>query len=177
MDSFIIGDHMLMADSLVVENHRQYCRDATNLDFANLEGVWVPHEQFNKYMNALREKVGAVGPRIIGRQVAGVIEKVFGSMTKAGNVQKAFMMIPEMYKENNTGSECGEYNVEKLDPNFIRVVTTSPLDEGFHIGVGEGVIRFFVGVVTKTEAVETRAIDGRSVFEYTFMGGAGRKLG
>lgn len=176
MDSFIIGDHMLMADSLVVANHREHCRNATNLDFTNLEGNWVPHEEFNKYMNALREKVGAIGPRIVGRQVAGVVDKVFGSLTKAGNVKEAFMMIPDIYKENNTGSECGEYKVDKLETNFIRVITTSPLDEGFHIGVGEGFIRFFVGIVTKTEAKETRSINGRSVFEYSFMGGAGRKF-
>jgi len=166
MDAYIIGEHMLMADSLVTPNNRDVCRKATSLDFSKLEGAWIPHEEYNKYMDALRKKVGDFGPNLIGKQIPKVVDKIFGMFSAVDTVYEAFEVMAKGYKDNNKGTDAGEYTVEKVEPGFARIVTMSPLDEGFHLGVGEGLIRFYIGMVTRAEAVETMEKNGRAVFEY-----------
>ncbi|MCK5744010.1 MAG: hypothetical protein KAH30_04675 [Caldisericia bacterium] len=166
MDSYIRGELMLMADALVAERNREFCRGNTNLDFLTLEGNWVEHREFNNYMQALRQKVGFIGPRLVGKQIAKTLDKLFGSLTKAADVIEAFDTIPEIYKENNKGMDSGKYLIERLEDGFIKVVSTSPLDEGFHLGVGEGFIRFYNKMVTRVEMTESMNTHSRTVFEY-----------
>jgi len=166
MDSYIRGEHMLMADALVAERNREFCRSNTNLDFLALEGNWVEHREFNNYMQALRQKVGFIGPRLIGKHVAGVVDKLFGILTKSKDVTEAFKLIPVTHNDNNKGVDCGKYIIDTLEDGFIRVISTSPLDEGFHLGVGEGFIRFYNKMVTRVAMTESMNTHSRTVFEY-----------
>ncbi len=166
MDAYIKGELLMMADSLVAPTNRDFCRSNASIDFTMLENSWVPHKEFNNYMAALRQKVGQIGPRLVGKQIAKTLDGMTGALTKAEYVVKAFTIITEMYKENNKGADVDEYKIETLQNGFIRVVTRSPLDEGFHIGVGEGFIRFYNKLLTRADLVENMAIHGRTVFEY-----------
>ena len=94
-------------------------------------------------MQALRQKVGFIGPRLVGKQVGGIVDKLFGSLSQAGNVANLLSGWSQVYADNNKGADCGELHIENLTENSVDVVTTSPLDEGFHLGVGEGFIRFY----------------------------------
>jgi len=166
MESYIKGEFMLMADALVAERNREFCRSNTNLDFLALEGNWVEHKEFNNYMQALRKKVGFIGPKIVGLQIGKTIDKLFGSLTQAGTVENILNGWSKVYSDNNTGSDSGELHIEKLTSNSVSIITTSPLDEGFHLGVGEGFIRFYNKMITRVKIAESMATNSRTVFEY-----------
>ncbi len=166
MDSYIRGEHMLMADSLTAEMYRQYCRDNTSLDFTKLEGSWVPHMEFNNYMQALRQKAGHIGPRIVGRQIGPTVEKLFGSLSKAGSVENMLHAWTNIYAENNKGKNSGKLGIEDLTNNSVYVITTSPLDEGFHLGVGEGFIRFYNKFIQTAELKESMITSSRTALYY-----------
>ncbi len=166
MESYIRGEHMLMADALVAERNREFCRGNTGLDFLALEGNWVQHREFNNYMQALRKKVGFIGPKIVGLQIGKTVDGLFGSLTQAGTVENILNGWTKIYSDNNKGSNSGELHIENLTATSVSVITTSPLDEGFHLGVGEGFIRFYNKMVTRAKMIESMATHDKTVFEY-----------
>lgn len=166
MEAFIKGEYVMMMDSLVLSTHREYCRSKTNIDFSDLRDKWINHDEFNKYMTALREKAGEIGPKIIGTKIAGKIDELFKTFSQIPDLATALRATSEAYKMSNTGPDAGEYIIDKVEEGYAKIITNSPLDEGFHVGVGEGIIRFYRKTVYLSQISERRAISGRTVFEY-----------
>ena len=170
VNSEIKGEFVLMMDGLVRDYHKDSCRKASGLDFSNLAGSWVPQDAFNAYVKELRQHTGEFGPYIVGTRVIKTVNQLAPIKDDFPTLKDIVTNWDKVYLANNRGPDVGEYNVVEFDEEKGIAVAhvTSPLDEGFHMGVLEGAIRFYSIKLVKSEAVEKIAETGRSVFRYTW---------
>lgn len=165
----ILSDFVLMMDSLVQEAYKDYCRQASGLDFSKLaKGTWVDQEAFNKYMAAVKERGSIQGARLVGTKVVPKLQELFKIFDGMPNLESTRESFAKSYSNSNRGSDAGYFEVSEIDEHSATVITTSKLDPDFHIGVFEGGARLFKKWVTKSEIVETLEKNGRYVFKYTF---------
>ncbi len=164
----IKGEYVMMMDSLVSPAMQSLCREKSGIDFSNLEGQWIPAENFNKYIEALRGRTGDQGPYIVGTRIAETINKIFGVWDQIPTLEEASKAIPQMYLESNRGPDIGTYEITEIGEGHATVVTSGQLDEGFHIGVYAGLVRVYARRMARSETVERMATHGRSVFKYTW---------
>jgi|GEM_PF-1858932 len=169
-NSEIKGEFVLMMDELVQAVFRKDCRKASGLDFANLAGTWVPQSAFNAYIDKLREHTEEFGPYIIGTKIIEMIDSMAPIKNDFPTLKDIVTNWDKVYLANNRGADAGEYNVVEFDEEKGLAVAhvTSPLDEGFHMGVLEGAIRFYLRRKPKSEIVEKISDTGKSVFRYTW---------
>lgn len=165
----ILSDFILMMDSLVQEAYKDYCRQASGIDFSKLaKGTWVDQDVFNKYMTAVKEKGSIQGARLVGTRVVTKLQeltKIFDGSPKLEDTKECFA---KAYLNSNRGADVGYYDVAEVKDHEATVITTSKLDPDFHLGVFEGCARLYKKWVTKSEIVETLEKNGRYVFKYTF---------
>lgn len=168
--SEIKGEFVLMMDGLVRDYHRDSCREASRLDFDDIKGKWVPQDAFNAYVEKLRQHTGEFGPYIVGTRIVKTINQLMPLKEDVPTLKDFATNLDKIYLANNRGADVGEYNVVEFDEEQGVAVAhvTSPLDEGFHMGVLEGAIRFYANKLVRSEAVEKIAETGKSVFRYTW---------
>jgi hypothetical protein len=168
VDAKIRGSLLAMADSLVAPNNRKHCREAVDIDVTKLSpNDFIPVETFNKYMRALKRRTGKWGPKLIGSRIIPTIYKMglAGYLDESETIEEAMIAERKIFTDHNIGPDAGYYKLVYIDDNIAKVETTSHLLPEFHMGVGEGTIRFFDkmarGEITKT-------MDEYGVYEFTF---------
>ncbi len=171
MDAYIRGEIFLMVDSVVGTQNKSFCRSNTNVDFNDLVGKWVSHQEFNKYFDALTKKAGNIGPQIAGRQAGVALSQNVPELAESNDPKVGFKPIPQFYKENNKGNDSGEFIIDELNDGFMKLTFTGNINERFHLGLLEGLLRFYKKVITKAEITQTYAKDGKSVFEVSWKDG------
>lgn len=164
----IKGEYVKAMDSLVNPAVQGYCREKSGIDVNNLDGQWVPAEQFNAYIEALRERTGETGPYIVGTRIIETMNKIFGVWNNIKTLEDANEVKPRMYLESNRGTDAGYYQIPECGDNHATIITTSPLDEGFHLGVYVGLIRMYKKRMAKGTIEERMATHGRTVYKYTW---------
>lgn len=164
----IKGEYVMMMDSLVNSAVRQICREASGLDFDNLEGQWVPQDSFNAYLEKLRERVGEQGPYIVGTRIPGQVDKLMGLRKNFPTLQDVVLNWGDIYLANNRGENVGYYKVKEYREGEITAEVTSLLDEGFHLGVLAGAVKLYTNRLVNSDIVQSIKDTGMSVYKYTW---------
>ncbi len=162
------GEYVMMMDSLVNPAVRPICREASGIDFDNLEGQWVSIESFNKYIEKLRERAGDQGPYIVGTRTIGVAAEMFGAYEGIDDLGQAAQITIGMYDQSTRGDDKGHIKVLEISDNKIVLESTSKLDGGYGSAVFAGLIRMYTNRIAKTEITENLDEHGRYVFEYNW---------
>ncbi|MEZ4813075.1 MAG: hypothetical protein R2883_06290 [Caldisericia bacterium] len=171
MDAYIKGEIVMIVDSVVGAQNKSFCRSSTNVDFNDLVGKWVSHDEFNRYFDALEKKAGNIGPQVAGRQAGITLSQNMPELAESNDPRDGFRPIPQFFEENNKGNDRGEFIINELTSDFMKLTFTGKVNERFHLGLFEGLLRFYKKVVVRAEITETYEKDGRSVFEVSWKDG------
>ncbi|HOO97538.1 MAG TPA: hypothetical protein PKV16_07270 [Caldisericia bacterium] len=164
----IMGIVLKMADRMTSDAHKSYCREKAGIDPSSIsDDSWVPIDTFNKYMAALAEKTSKWGPKTVGISTVAELSKSTGFLDYMVDFKEALANLKDVYSAYNKGTDIGVYYLSYIDDSTVKIETTSILNPSFHIGVAEGVMKYFGKMPKRSDITATLENDGKYVFEYT----------
>jgi len=160
------ADYLLMYDGMVDARTKLICREASGLDFSNLQGTWIEVSSYNVYLETLMAIKGSIALKVIGRRVANVLNDLFGLFKNLKSLEDGFKVITNGFDDSFKGADKGYYICKSFDLDKKKVLfeTTSPVIPELNIAVLEGIIIIFKFWPKRAEITKRLEVDGKTEF-------------